>query len=205
LANYDDDAFQFKEQTVSRWVRETGVKKLWDIGGNDGHFSRLVQDLCKEILCTDIDPVAVDKNYRLCRERSETKIIPLVVDYTNPTPGLGFANSERTDLQTRVRQFAPDCILSLALIHHLCISNNCSFEMLAESFNSMARHLIIEFVHPSDSWAEKLLRSKRDARHLFNSYNKQHFESVFSLYYEIIEKAAVPGSERTLYLMKSRK
>ena len=205
LANYDDDAFQFKERTVTKWVKETGVTKLWDIGGNDGHFSRLVQHLCEWILCTDIDPVAVDKNYRLCRERGETKIIPLVVDYTNPTPGLGFANSERRDLQTRVRHLAPDCILSLALIHHLCISNNCSFEMLADSFTSMARHLIIEFVHPSDSWAEKLLRSKRDARHLFDFYNKENFESVFSLYYEIIEEAAVPGSERTLYLMRSRK
>jgi hypothetical protein len=204
LANYDAEAFQFKESTVIKWIEKTGVTKLWDIGGNDGHFSRLVQHRCERILCTDIDPVAVDKNYRLCRERSDTKIIPLVIDYTNPTPGLGFANSERRDFQTRVRQFAPDCILSLALIHHLCISSNCSFEMLAGSFASMARQLIIEFVHPADSWAEKLLRSKRDARHLFDSYNKHNFESVFSRYYEVIGEAAVPGSERTLYLMKAR-
>jgi hypothetical protein len=205
LANYDNDAFRFKERTVARWVKENGVTKLWDIGGNDGHFSRLVQEFCEWILCTDIDPVAVDKNYRLCRERNETKIVPLVVDYMNPTPGLGFANGERGDLQSRVRQLAPDCILSLALIHHLCISNNCSFEMLADSFVSTAGQLIVEFVHPTDSWADKLLRAKRDARHLFDFYNKQNFESVFSRYYEIIEEAAVPGSERTLYLMKSRK
>jgi hypothetical protein len=205
LANYDDKAFQFKETTVARWVEETRVKRLWDIGGNDGHFSRLVQHLCESILCTDVDPVAVDKNYQLCRKRNETKIIPLVVDYTNPTPGLGFSNNERRDLQTRVKQFDPDCILSLALIHHLCLSTNCSFEMLADSFTSISKNLIIEFVHPTDSWAEKLLGSKRDARHLFDFYNKQNFENIFSRYYHVMEEAAVPGSERTLYLMRSRK
>jgi hypothetical protein len=205
LANYDDAAFRFKERTIIRWLEDIGAKRLWDIGGNDGHFSRLVQHQCELILCTDIDPVAVDRNYRLCRDRNETRIIPLVVDYTNPTPGLGFANCERRDLQSRIRQFGPDCILALALIHHLCISDNLSFEMLADSFSGSARDLIIEFVHPADSWAERLLWSKREARHLFDHYCKEEFEGVFSRCYRIVEEAKVPGSERTLYLMRSRR
>ena len=204
FANYDDAAFRFKEGIVTRWIGEAGVKRLWDIGGNDGHFSRLVQHLCDRILCTDIDALAVDKNYLQCKQRHEEKIIPLVVDYMNPTPGLGFANKERKDLRERVKAFEPDCILALALVHHLCISNNCTFEMLADSFNSVSKRLIIEFVHPTDSWAAKLLQSKRDARHLFDFYNKQSFESAFSEHYRIVEQVEVPGSERTLYLMDSR-
>jgi hypothetical protein len=202
IANYDDAAFRFKETVVTKWVKETGVKRLWDIGGNDGHFSRLVQDLCEWVLCTDIDAVAVDKNYLECKKRNDTKIIPLVVDYKNPTPGLGFANEERQGLQARVKRFGPDCVLALALIHHLCISDNCSFDMLAESFSSFAENLIIEFVHPTDSWAAKLLDSKRGAKHLFDFYNKANFESAFSRRYRIVEEIAVPASERTLYLMK---
>jgi hypothetical protein len=205
IANYDDDAFRFKETVVKKWVQQAGVKRLWDIGGNDGHFSRLVQDLCEYVLCTDIDAVAVDKNYLECKKRNDTKIIPLVVDYKNPTPGLGFANEERQSLEARAKRFGPDCVLALALIHHLAISDNCSFDMLARSFSSFAENLIIEFVHPTDSWAAKLLDSKRGAKHLFDFYNKDNFETEFSRYYHTVEKIAVPASERTLYLMRVKR
>ena len=204
ITNYEDSAFNFKEQIVSEWIKNCGAKKLWDIGGNDGHFSRLVQESCDLIICTDIDPVAVDTNYRECQQRNEEKIVPLIIDYTNPPSGLGFANVERKDFLTRMKQLKPDCILALALIHHLSISNNCSFEMLAESFRQFADNLIIEFVHPTDSWAAKLLNSKRQARHLFDFYNKENFEATFCRFYEIVESTPVPGSERTLYLMRSR-
>lgn len=204
IANYDDAAFKFKEATVSRWIRESGLRRLWDIGGNDGHFSRIVRGHCDRILCTDIDPLAVEKNYLHCKAHRDGKIIPLVVDYTNPTPGLGYGNRERRNLEDRVDAFQPDGILALALIHHLSLSNNCSFEMLSESLAGTSGHLIIEFVGPGDSWAAKLLQSKRDARHLFDFYNRPDFERVFSKVYQIVERAEVPGSERTLYLMKSR-
>jgi hypothetical protein len=75
--------------------------------------------------------------------------------------------------------------------------------MLAESFSSYANHLIIEFVHPTDSWAAKLLDSKRDAKHLFAFYNKENFERTFARFFHIVEQLTVPASERTLYLMRS--
>jgi hypothetical protein len=203
ITNYDDAAFRFKETAVRNWVKQIGVKRLWDIGGNDGHFSRVVQDDCDLVLCTDIDPVAVDKNYLDCRKQNDQKLIPLVIDYKNPTPGLGFGNEERQSLEARAGRFRPDCVLALALIHHLSISDNCTFEMLAGSFSSYANYLIIEFVHPTDSWAAKLLDSKRDAKHLFNFYNKENFEREFSGRFQIIEQVSVPASERTLYLMRS--
>ena len=59
----------------------------------------------------------------------------------------------------------------------------------------------IEFVHPEDSWAEKLLQSKRDARSLFNYYNKQNFEDIFLQFYKFLEVREVPNSKRTMYLM----
>lgn len=203
FTNYEDDAFKFKEQIVSDWIKKCGTKKLWDIGGNNGHFARLVKESCDLIVCTDIDPVAVDNNYRECRRCNEQSIVPLVVDYTNPPSSLGFDNAERFDFFTRMKKLQLDCVLALALIHHLSISNNCSFEMLAGSFNQFADDLIIEFVHPTDSWAEKLLKSKRESRHLFDFYNKENFEAAFCRFYRIVESVAVPSSERTLYLMRS--
>ena len=181
-----------------------GRLRIWDIGGNDGHFSLIVQPHSDAVLCTDIDPVAVDTNYRRCLERGDDRLLPLIVDYANPTPGIGFANTERRDLQSRVARFGPDCILALALIHHLCLSNNCSFGMLADSFSSQAPNLVIEFVRPEDSWAAKLLASKRESRALFDYYGEAAFEAEFARRYEILERAPVPDSARTLYRMRGR-
>jgi hypothetical protein len=47
------------------------------------------------------------------------------------------------------------------------------------------------------------LDSKRDAKHLFSFYNRDHFERVFATRFDIVEKLAVPTSERTLYLMRA--
>ena len=204
ITNYNEEAFEFKERVVRKWVKTYGLKRVWDIGGNNGHFSRLIQDHCELIICTDIDPVAVDENYRTAKRESEKKIVPLLLDYTSPTPGIGFDNTERANFAARVKSLKLDCIVALALIHHLSISSNCSFGMLADSFRQSAKYLLIEFVHPDDSWAESLLRRKRDARILFSFYNRENFENVFSKYYEITESSTVPSAKRTLYLMTRR-
>ena len=119
-------------------------------------------------------------------------------------PGIGFANTERTSFRRRVKDLRVDCILALAIVHHLSISANCTFEMLAKSFCSTSNLLLIEFVPPGDSWVEKLLQSKRDSRSLFDHYNRNEFESVFSEFYEFREIQDIPDSERTLYLMARR-
>lgn len=204
IINYDSEAFKFKEKTIKAWVKKYALTRIWDIGGNNGHFSRLILDPCEVILCSDIDPVAVDQNYRITKSQNVQKIIPLMVDYTNPSPGIGFDNKERADFLTRVKDLEIDCILALALIHHLSISNNCTFEMLAESFSRAAEKLVIEFVHPDDSWANSLLDNKRDARALFSFYNQANFETVFSRYYEITEVSRVPTAKRTLYFMTAK-
>ncbi len=201
ITNYADDGFKFKEETVRIWIQKYSLKKIWDIGGNNGHFSRLLQDHCDMIICTDIDPVAVDVNYRTIQKKREHKIIPLLIDYTNPSPGLGFDNKERTSLFCRIQDLEIDCVMALALIHHLSISSNCTFEMLASSLSETAKHLLIEFVDPTDSWADKLLSSKRSARDLFAFYNKQNFEAVFSQYYKFVEAVDIPKSKRSLYFM----
>jgi len=204
ITNYDAAAFKFKEDTARAWIGEYALKKIWDVGGNNGHFARLVQDSCDLIICTDLDPIAVDENYRLVKKNAETKIVPLMVDFMNPSPGTGFSNIERSSFAGRIDDLQIDCVMALALIHHLCISGNCPFEMVAKYFSQASKYLLIEFVDPADSWAEKLLRNKRGAIELFSSYNKRDFEAEFSRFYNIVATAEVPDSKRTLYMM-SRK
>ena len=122
----------------------------------------------------------------------------------NPPPGIGFANKERSSFDARIKELGIDCIMALAIIHHLCISANCTFDMLSESLSCKSEKLLIEFIPPEDSWADKLLKSKRESRSLFSHYNKENFEASFSKRYEFLDVASVPNSNRSLYIMKRK-
>jgi hypothetical protein len=193
--NYAPDAFEAKKGIVRELVAQTRPRSVWDVGGNNGEFSRAIGDLADSIVCMDVDPVAVDQNYRLCKQQGIANILPLVVDLTNPTPGLGFANRERPALFERAQ---PDLILALALIHHLCIGSNLPFSYVARLFARLAPMLVIEFVPKSDSQVQRLLAGRKD---IFPDYDEEAFAAEFSTCLTILAKRPIPGTQRTLYLM----
>lgn len=195
--NYSDDAFEAKKALVSSFIKESNAKTLWDLGANDGTFSGLAADLGIDTLAFDIDPVAVEKNY-LRLKKTDSKMTPLLMDLTNPSAGLGWANNERDTLLARGKT---DCVMALALIHHLSISNNVPLDMLAEYFASLGNHLIIEFVPKGDSKVDILLATRED---IFPNYNLEDFEASFSNYFTLLKKEPVAGSKRTLYLYKTK-
>ena len=196
ITNYSDAAFQHKQKLVSGWISKVEPKMVWDLGANDGTFSRLAGDNGILAISFDIDPAAVEQNYRQIKEKSEKNIIPLVLDLTNPSPAIGWHNRERDALLDR----APaDMVLALALIHHLAISNNVPLPQLADFFADTGKWLVIEFVPKSDTQVQKLLTSRKD---IFPNYTRESFEDAFAEQFEIREKVAVEESERFLYLME---
>lgn len=196
--NYSDDAFAAKGRLIGRFLESMEPARVWDLGGNTGVFSRVASDRGIETVCFDIDPAAVEINYRQVRQSGEKTLLPLVMDLTNPSPGLGWAGTERDAMHGR----GPvDCAMALALIHHLAISNNVPLERIADYFARLCENLIIEFVPKSDSQVRRLLSSRRD---IFDSYHESGFEQAFSGHFEIVETAPVEGSERTLYWLRRR-
>jgi hypothetical protein len=196
--NYSDDAFQAKSKHINAFLDEIQPEGLWDLGGNTGHFSRLAADRGIETVAFDIDPAAVEINFRQVQHKKETHMLPLVMDLTNPSSAIGWASRERESLAER----GPvDCAMALALIHHLAISNNVSLEQIAAYFASLCRHLIIEFVPKSDSQVKRLLSSRRD---IFEHYHEAGFEQAFGGWFEIRQARKVEGSERTLYWLVTK-
>ena len=175
-----------------------------DLGGNDGTFSRVLKDSAAELLVTDIDPNAVNQNYSQVLKNKEKNILPLVNDLLNPSPGIGFNNRDRSPLQHRIKQGGYDVALALALIHHISLTGNVPFAMSAGMFASLTPYLIIEFPDREDSWVSFLLKSKREFAGHFDYYNLGNFEAEYGLYYETIEKQQIPGTHRTMYLLKRK-
>lgn len=196
--NYTDAAFKHKQRLVREWSAEVRPGLVWDLGGNTGVFSREAGASGALTISFDIDPAAVEQNYRYARAGKEQNILPLILDLTNPSPAIGWDNRERDSFGGRG---PADLILALAVVHHLAISNNVPLPQLADFFAAHCTWLIIEFVPKSDSQVKKLLASRED---IFPGYTKADFESAFGWKFEISRAQQVDDSERTMYLMKAR-
>ncbi len=202
--NYSDDAFSLKESMINSWISKLGVKTVIDVGGNDGTFVRSIKAKLEYALVCDIDNNAVDFNYKTLKKNKETFITPFVLDVLNPSADIGFNNSERFSFLKRIKDFAPDVTLALAVIHHMSLSGNITFDMSAKFFASFSKNLIIEFPKRNDSWVQRLLNSKVDFKDYFDFYNIDNFEVAYSKYFQIIEEKDIDNSERVMYLLKTK-
>ncbi len=127
ITNYSSSAFDEKKNLVKNFVQKAGGGTIWDLGANTGEFSRAAMEF-GPVVSFDIDPAAVEKNYRQVKAAKETGILPLVLDLTNPSANIGWANHERDSVTNRG---PADVVMALALIHHICISNNVPLENFA--------------------------------------------------------------------------
>jgi ribosomal protein L11 methylase PrmA len=198
ITNYSDAAFQHKKELVSEWTKSHQPALVWDLGANNGVFSRVAGESGAQVVSFDIDPAAVEQNYRQMKSDKTENILPLLLDLTNPSPAIGWANRERDSFGARG---PADMVLALAVIHHLAISNNVPLPQLADFFAETGKWLVIEFVPKTDSQVKKLLASRED---IFPNYTRAGFESAFQEKFNIHSAVEVRESDRMLYLLESR-
>jgi ribosomal protein L11 methylase PrmA len=187
-----------KAKIVEDYLPQVSPTIVWDLGANTGRFSRIALQKGATTISFDIDPAAVEKNYLELKENNESGLLPLVMDLTNPSPGLGWANNERYSLGNRPN---PDLIIALALIHHLAISNNLPFPMISEFLCNLSQWLIIEFVPKTDSQVQRLLSNRED---IFSDYTQKGFEAAFIEHFTIHNVQDIQGSQRCIYLMERK-
>jgi ribosomal protein L11 methylase PrmA len=195
LSHYSGQAIEEKKRFVAEAIDQLSPRTLWDLGANQGMYSRIASERGTHTVSFDLDPGCVELNYLKVRDKKEQNLLPLVMDLFNPSPGIGWANSERMSLLCRG---PADMALALALLHHLAISNNAPLHHIAEFLARTCRSLVVEFVPKSDAKALQLLAGRQD---VFADYTEERFREAFSSQFNIIREQRVPGSERTLYLM----
>lgn len=196
--SYTQTGFDHKKLLVQQFVEQAAPHTAWDLGANTGVFSRILSDKGIFTVSCDIDPGAVEINYRQMVKQQEQHLHPLLVDLTNPSPAIGWANQERDTFGDRGQ---PDLVMALALIHHLAISNNVPLGRIAQEFARLGRWLIVEFVPKQDKKVQQLLATRED---IFTHYTPAGFEAAFEQYFEIVRAEAIHDSERRLYLMRVR-
>jgi len=197
MTNYSDAAFEHKQKLVRDWTKRLQPQQVWDLGANNGEFSRVAGESGAQVVSFDIDPAAVEQNYRQVKSSKTENILPLLLDLTNPSPAIGWANRERDSFGGRG---PADLVLALAVIHHLAISNNVPLPQLADFFAETGKWIVIEFVPKSDSQVQKLLNSRQD---IFSQYTRVGFETTFGRRFKIHEAVEIKESERVLYLLET--
>jgi hypothetical protein len=196
--SYTESASDDKCEIVARYLDRAKPTSVWDLGANTGVFSRLAVERGIPTVAFDVDPACVDRNYREARRAGETRLLPLLLDLTNPSPAIGWAHVERASL---IGRRSAGLVMALALIHHLAISNNVPLARIADLFADLADRLIVEFIPKRDRKVQQLLANRED---VFPDYTQAGFEVAFGSRFEIEERTAIRDSERTLYLMQRR-
>lgn len=184
-----------KLRLVREFSESVSPATAWDLGANTGRFSRVLAGAGARVAAWDINPACVEANYRHVVQHREARVLPLLLDLANPSPGLGWAGTERDGLQAR----GPvDLVLALGLVHHLAISNNVPLDRVASFLATLGRHLVIEWVPKEDSQVRKLLATRED---VFPAYTRAGFEAAFGQRFTVLRRAEIAGTQRTLYLL----
>lgn len=197
-AHYSTDAMDAKKDLVAAFIAEAEPSVVWDLGANTGDFSRIASSRGIKTIAFEFDRACVEENYRRVKANSESDLIPLVLDLTNPSPAIGWDNRERMTVHERG---PADLVMALALVHHLAIANNVPLRRVAEHLSKLGERLIIEFVPKADEKVQQLLATRVD---IFPNYTRAGFEADFRERFDIERVEEIPGSERVLYLMRAR-
>jgi hypothetical protein len=191
--SYSGNDAERKETFVGNALSGKHHKLVWDLGCNTGHFSRIAASHADSVVAIDSDHATIEKLYRGLKAESNTTILPLVVDFSNPSPNLGWNCAERSDMAGRGR---PDIILCLALIHHLTISCNIPVKETVAWLSSLCDELIIEFVSKDDPMVRRLLMNKDDQ---YTEYRQDIFESFLKEHFTVYKSVNLDNGTRILY------
>jgi SAM-dependent methyltransferase len=192
--SYDDDETAAKEDFVRRAVRTERRDLVWDLGCNEGRYSRIASEGSDFVVAIDSDDAVVDALYASLRAQGERAILPLVVDLADPSPAMGWAGAERGAL---VDRGTPDLTLCLALVHHLSISRNVPLREVVRWLQALGSEVVIEFPHREDPMVERLLGAKRDDAH--PDYTRETFHEALTHRFRIVDSLELASGTRTLY------
>jgi hypothetical protein len=196
--HYSRLAEESKKKAVEEALDRVNPRLLYDFGSNNGEYSRLAAQRGVYTVCFDIDPVCVHDNYERARHENDGRILPLMLDLTNPTPSLGVALGERDSLVDRGRA---DMALALALLHHLRITGNVPFRHIARLLADMTDYLLIEYVPKTDEKVQALLSNRKD---IFYDYTPSGFHAAFQLHFDVLDTFTTAETDRVLYLFRRK-
>lgn len=196
---YSDDDDRRKQSFVAEVASTEKPALTWDMGCNDGAYSRIAAENSDRVVAFDFDHATVEALYRSLKQEGNTKILPLVSNLADPSPALGWRGLER---KTLVDRGAPDLMLALALIHHVSISANIPIADFLQWARDLGTTLLIEFPKRTDPMVRALLANKHEGAN--PDYEEGNFERELEKRFTVERREELPSGDRILFLARPR-
>ncbi|MCB0867133.1 MAG: hypothetical protein KDB48_00405 [Solirubrobacterales bacterium] len=196
---YSDDDDRRKQAFVAEVAASQNPGITWDMGCNDGAYSRIAAENSDLVVAFDFDHATVEALYRSLKQEGNTRILPLVSNLADPSPALGWRGLERKTLSDRG---APDLMLALALIHHVSISANIPVADFLQWARDLETTLLIEFPKRTDPMVRALLANKHEGAN--PDYDEGNFERELEARFTVERREELPSGDRVLFLARPR-
>ncbi len=199
--NYTSEHFAGKERFVQQMLAQYNPKAILDVGCNTGHFSLLAARSGARVVSLDYDPAVLGQLWSKARAEN-LDILPLAVNLTRPTPGVGWRNREWPSFLDRARG-AFDMVLMLAVIHHMLVTERVPLnDIIDQAAELTTDFLLVEFVSPEDSMFRRLARGREE---LHRGLTSEVFETSCRRRFEIVHSQHIQGTSRWLYWARRKK
>jgi hypothetical protein len=187
-----------KSEFLARVLAEHRPGTVWDVGANDGHFSRQAATVADYVLAMDADEVVLEELYRRLSADGVTNVLPLLQDLASPSPGLGWRGAERSPLESRSH---PDLVMCFAVIHHLVVGRNLPLRSVVDWLADLDSRIILEFVPPDDPMVLRLVANKRP-HEVHTDYTEDALRGYLADRFVIEHEEAVPGGGRRVFSLR---
>ena len=183
-----------KESFIADMLTRNTFVQVVDLGCNTGHYSRFAAPFVERVVAVDFDPACIDILYRSLSQNDvwRQRITPMVGNLMNPSPALGWDLRERTDQLHRLKS---DAFLALALMHHVCITENVPLPMFVAFLKEIAPCGIVEWVDKTDPMVKVLLRNRRD---VFETYTWEYFQHCLEEHFHLDRVVSLNQGNRKL-------
>jgi len=162
-------------------------------------FSRIAAEQADVVLAMDADALVVDRLYRALREDGAEGIVPLVVNFADPTPGIGWRGEERPALTGRSR---PELVLALAVVHHLALTHNVPTAAILDFLFELDAEVVLEVPTESDLMVRELKSHKRAGAH--DAYALAVIETQINERFDVRRRSELKGGARVLFDLAPR-
>ena len=198
-----------KEQFISEVCRSRSGRSgnanlktwttVWDLGCNQGRYSRLAAKHAHAVLAIDSDHLTVDRLFRTLNAEGDRTITPLVCNLADPSPSQGWRLLERRSLEQRSK---PELVFCLALIHHLVIGSNLLLSDVIEWLASLNATVVLEYVDRTDAQVQQLLANRED---VFSDYSFEAFHAHVDRSFNVVKELTLAEGTRSLFWLQPRR
>lgn len=192
---YGDEDHDAKRRFVAEVAAQRRWAQAWDLGCNTGEYTRILAAHADLVVALDGDQLAIERLYAASRSDPalRQRVLPLVIDLADPSPGLGWRHRERPALEQRAR---PELVVCLALVHHLAITHHLPLPEIVDWLADLAPELVVEMVGTEDPMVRRLLRNQWETH---EGYGHEPFASNLGRRFQIVRRLELAGGRRVLY------